>query len=70
MYSYGVVKISHRKDTVMTVGFLVGMLTNETEVTIKDHETGKTLFVGVASAANFNDEVKDWDFSRGHVIYI
>lgn len=54
----------------MTVGFLVRMLTNETEVTIKDKKTNKTLFEGYASAANFNDEVKDWDFSKKHIIYI
>ena len=54
----------------MTVGFLVRKLTAWTEVTIKDKETDKTLFVGVASAANFNDRVKDWYFSNGHIIYI
>ena len=54
----------------MEVWFLVRMLTNETEVTIRDHKTGRTLYVGVASEASFNDEVKDWDFSNGHVIYI
>ena len=54
----------------MTVGFLVRMLTAETEVVIKDQKTRKTLFIGYASEANFNDKVKDWDFSKEHVIYI
>ena len=54
----------------MTVGFLVRMLTTETVVTIRDKETGNVLFTGPASAANFNDTVKDWDFSHGHNIYI
>lgn len=58
------------KDKEMTIGFLVRMLTTETPVTIKDKKTGKTLFEGPASAANFNDTVKDWNFSKGHVIYI
>lgn len=54
----------------MTVGFLTRMLKNETQVTIKDAETKKILFEGCASAANFNDEVKNWDFSKEHIIYI
>ena len=54
----------------MTVGYLVRMLTAWTEVVIKDKRTGKTLFRGCASAANFNDKVKDWDFSKEHIIYI
>ena len=54
----------------MTVGYLVRMLTNWTEVTIKDAKTKKTLFVGYASDANFNDKVKSWDFSKDHIIYI
>ena len=54
----------------MSVGYLVRMLTSWTEVTIKDYKTGKTLFKGYASAANFNDTVKDWDFSKDHIIYI
>lgn len=54
----------------MTVAFLTKSLTNETWVVIKDKETGKILFEGYASAAGFNDKVKDWDFSKGHVIYI
>jgi hypothetical protein len=54
----------------MTVGFLVRMLTSETWVTVKDFSTRKTVFEGYASAANFNDKVKDWDFSNGHIIYI
>lgn len=52
------------------VGELVAMLTAQTEVTIKDFKTGKTLFRGYASAANFNDRVVDWDFSREHIIFI
>lgn len=54
----------------MTVRYLVRMLTNETWVTIKDQKTKKTLFEGYASAAGFNDVVKSWDFSKGHIIYI
>lgn len=54
----------------MTVRFLVRMLTNETHVIIKNEETNKTLFSGYASAACFEDKVKDWDFSKGHIIYI
>lgn len=54
----------------MKVYELTRMLTNETWVTIKDHKTFKILFQGYASAAGFNDEVKTWDFSKGHVIYI
>lgn len=54
----------------MTIGFLVGKLTANTEVIIKDQKTEKILFIGYASAANFNDKVKDWDFSKEHIIYI
>ena len=54
----------------MTVGFLTRMLTSATEIIIRDQKTGKTLFIGCASAANFNDKVKDWDFSKEHIIYI
>lgn len=54
----------------MTVGKLTGMLTKETYVIIKDHKTRKIVWQGEAALANFNDEVKDWDFSRKHIIYI
>lgn len=54
----------------MPVWYLVRMLVAETEVTIKDSKTGETIFSGCASSATFNDEVKDWDFSEGHIIYI
>lgn len=54
----------------MSVGFLTRMLTAWAEVTIKNKITGEILFEGCASAANFNDTVKDWDFSDGHIIYI
>lgn len=54
----------------MKVYELTRMLTNETTVTIVDRETGKVLFEGYASAASFNDKVKDWDFSKKHMIYI
>ena len=54
----------------MAVYTLTRMLTNETWVTIKNKRTGKTLFEGYASSATFNDTVKDWDFSNGHIIYI
>lgn len=49
---------------------MVRNLTCETWVTIKDHKTKKTIWEGFASAATFNDEVKCWDFSRSHDIYI
>ncbi len=54
----------------MTVGFLVRMLVNETEVTIKDQKTGKVLYKGLAGKADFTDKIKDWNFSRDHIIYI
>lgn len=54
----------------MTVGFLTRMLTAETWVIIKNQKTKKVLFEGYASAANFNDEVKDWNFRNSHIIYI
>lgn len=54
----------------MTVGFLVRMLTSGTEVLIIDQRKNKILFRGCASAANFGDIVKDWDFSDEHIIYI
>ena len=54
----------------MTVRFLTRMLTTSTDVTIKDADNGKILFEGYASDANFEDTVKDWDFSEEHIIYI
>ena len=54
----------------MTIGFLTGMLVKDVWVTIKDSNTKATLWEGEAALANFNDKVKDWDFSKGHIIYI
>lgn len=54
----------------MAVYELTRMLTNETWVTIKAKETGKTIWSGYASAATFSDTIKDWDFSIRHIIYI
>lgn len=54
----------------MTVMFLTRMLTYWTEVEIRDHKTGKAIWNGDAGAALFNDTVKDWDFSNGHIIYV
>lgn len=54
----------------MTIRFLCKMLTAETKVIIKDQKTGKTFYKGFASKANFEDNVKDWDFSKNHIIYI
>lgn len=49
---------------------LARMLTAETWVIVKDYRTKKTLWTGEARQAVLNDEVKDWDFSKGHIIYI
>lgn len=54
----------------MTVKFLAGKLTKETVVIIKDQDTGKTLFTGKAEKAIYDDTVKDWDFSKDHVIFV
>ena len=54
----------------MTVKFLVNMLTKETLVIIKDYQTNKTLYKGYAGNIDFNDKIKDWDFSNDHIIYI
>lgn len=54
----------------MTVGFLARMLVKDVWVTIKDDETKVKVWEGEAALANFNDTVKDWDFSQGHIIYI
>ena len=54
----------------MTVRYLVQMLTPETEVRIKGSKTCKTLWIGLAGKIIFENVVKDWDFSHGHIIYI
>ena len=54
----------------MTVKFLAAMLTADTVVIVRDAETGRTLYEGPAGLAAILDRVKDWDFSRGHIIYI
>lgn len=54
----------------MTVGFLTSKLVKDTVVTIVDRKTGRVLFEGQASKADFNDRVKDWNFSHKHIIYI
>ena len=54
----------------MKVYELTKMLTHETEITIKDSRTKETLWTGNASAATFSDAIKNWDFSKGHIIYI
>lgn len=54
----------------MKVYELTRMLTADTEVKIIDDETQKALYIGCASAATFTDDVKDWDFSEKHIIYI
>ena len=54
----------------MKVEFLTKMLTTDTWVIIKDQRTKKTLFEGFANLARFDDKVKDWDFSKNHIIYV
>lgn len=54
----------------MTVSFLAKMLVNETVVIIKDMKSRKTVWCGTAERALFQDKVKDWDFSKRHIIYI
>ena len=54
----------------MTVRFLVSMLVAETLVEIKDIITRETIWSGIAKDALFEDRVKDWNFSKGHIIYI
>ena len=54
----------------MTVEFLTKMLVSGVRVEIKDIETGETIWNGLAGYAKFSDTVKDWDFSKGHIIYI
>ena len=57
----------------MTVKFLAGMLTGKTKVILKDKETGKVYRAARASEIadeKISDKVKDWDFSKEHIIYI
>lgn len=54
----------------MTVRFLARMLMPKTEVKIEDSETCKTLWIGPAGKITFEDVIKNWDFSHGHIIYI
>lgn len=54
----------------MTVNFLTNMLTKDTLVIIKDYNTGRQLFKGYAGNINFNDKIKDWNFTHDHIIYI
>lgn len=54
----------------MTVSFLARMLFKETVVIIKDMKSRKTVWCGTAEKAIFRDKVKDWDFSKQHIIYI
>ena len=56
-----------------TIDRLVKMMSEDAEVFVIDHETGKTYFNGTVDeliAENYNDEVVDWDFSDGCNIYI
>ena len=55
----------------MTVGFLACRLKSDVIVTIKDMNTKKTLWKGKAKDATiYKDVVIDWDFSKGHIIYV
>lgn len=54
----------------MTVKFLAGMLKKDTVVIIKDRETKAVIWKGAAGKAEYEDTVKDWDFSRDHIIYV
>lgn len=45
-------------------------LKNWDEVEIRDKDTDKLLYAGCASAAGFEDQVKDWRSPDGRVIYI
>lgn len=54
----------------MKIYELTRMLNAEVTVIIKDRKSGRTLYTGPASAATFNDVIKDWDFSKNHIIYI
>lgn len=54
----------------MTVAEFTKRLTKDTWVMLDDHETHVTVWEGYAVNAGFTDKVIDWDFSKGHVIYI
>ena len=72
MYNHHVINKgnTNKEDKTMKVYELTKMLTHETEITIKDSRTKETLWTGNASAATFSDAIKNWDFSKGHIIYI
>jgi len=54
----------------MTVDFLTKMLVENVLVTIKDFDTGRVLWTGEAKNATFPAIVADWNFSKGHVIFV
>lgn len=54
----------------MTVDFLTKMLVENVLVTIKDFNTGRVLWTGEAKNATFPAIVADWNFSKGHVIFV
>lgn len=54
----------------MTVKFLAGMLKKDTVVIIKDHSTKAVIWRGEAGKAEHKCTVKDWNFSRDHIIYV
>lgn len=54
----------------MSIWDLTRRLVHDTWIQVKDITTGKTVWEGKAENACFNDTVRDWDFSSGHVIYI
>lgn len=54
----------------MTLKELVRMLTPETEIIVKDVHTNDVLYYGMAEGAMNYYEVKDWDFSGLHVVYV
>lgn len=58
----------------MTAGFLARQLKPDTIIIIKQ-SNGKVLFEGAALYGNshmkcFGKKVKDWDFSKAHVIFV
>ena len=54
----------------MKVYELTKRLTKDTWVMLDNQKTHVTEWEGYAADAVFTDEVKDWDFSKGHIIYI
>ena len=54
----------------MTVASLTKKLTKDTWVMLENSATHAIEWEGFAKDAYWADEVKDWDFSHGHVIYI